>query len=166
NGSHTALPLIRAELYYYWRRYDDSLNLVRAVQKVDPRNTTAFGLVTRDEIALGHPAEALAAAREAVRLEPGEYKASLAAALHAAGLARESERVARQMTAEAQPGDYYTVALTFANLADREEAMRWLERALQERVADLPSMRWDPALDSLRGEPRYRAIVAAIYGSG
>ena len=62
------------------------------------------------------------------------------------------------------PVDPYDLALMYARMGDKENTLKSLEKALAQRVSDLASMRWDPAFDLVRGEPRYRAIVEEIFG--
>jgi hypothetical protein len=42
--------------------------------------------------------------------------------------------------------------------------LKSLEDALAGHVADLASIRWDPALDLVRDDRRYQQIVDAVYG--
>jgi hypothetical protein len=63
-----------------------------------------------------------------------------------------------------EPLDPWGISMMYARMGDKENTLKWLERAFAERIPDLPSMRWDPALDLVRNEPRYRAIVEKIYG--
>jgi len=43
-------------------------------------------------------------------------------------------------------------------LGDHEEALRWLERAVEQRSGWLVYLATEPRFDSLRGEPRFEAI--------
>ncbi len=40
--------------------------------------------------------------------------------------------------------------------------MAWLERSFAERETDLVDLAVDPRLDPLRGEPRFRDILAEV----
>ena len=51
--------------------------------------------------------------------------------------------------------DFYDVAIDFARLGEKEQALAWLEKAYQERDGGLFWFRRDPRLDTLRSEPRF-----------
>jgi len=53
----------------------------------------------------------------------------------------------------------FWVAMIYLRLGDKEEALRWLEKAYEERSAWLMGMKLDPALDSLRSELRFQALI-------
>jgi TolB-like protein/Flp pilus assembly protein TadD/class 3 adenylate cyclase len=54
------------------------------------------------------------------------------------------------------------VALVYAGLGDREQALSLLERACEERDVRLPLLKVDPRWDSLRSDPRFGAILKRI----
>jgi DNA-binding winged helix-turn-helix (wHTH) protein/tetratricopeptide (TPR) repeat protein len=54
------------------------------------------------------------------------------------------------------------LAILHATLGDRERALDQLELAASERSPQLLAALRDPAFDSLRAEPRFRRIVAAV----
>jgi TolB-like protein/tetratricopeptide (TPR) repeat protein len=160
-----SLPLIRAELYYYWHRYDDSENLVRNVLKADPKNSTAFQLLARDFLQQRQPERALEAQRTAIADDPQTplYQIQLVVYLQATGKTAEaSAQLARVGPVDAL--DPLLLAYLYAHRGDRAKTLGYLEKALAIRAGDLPSARWDPALDFIRQEPRYLAIIARIYG--
>jgi hypothetical protein len=53
----------------------------------------------------------------------------------------------------------YWVAMVYAGRGEKEEALRWLEKAYEERSAWMAWLKMDPALDSLRSEPRFQAML-------
>ena len=56
------------------------------------------------------------------------------------------------------PSDY---AVTFAQLGDRELAIRWLQRAYDEHASILLQLR-DPAFDNIRDMPEFQALVHKV----
>ena len=56
----------------------------------------------------------------------------------------------------------YTLATSFAMVGNTERALDHLEAALDERVGMLAFVDRDPALDSLRREPRFQALAARL----
>jgi tetratricopeptide (TPR) repeat protein len=54
------------------------------------------------------------------------------------------------------------LALLHAQLGDREEALTWLERSLQDETRDLIFLKVEPGFDSLRTEPRFQTAVERL----
>lgn len=53
-------------------------------------------------------------------------------------------------------------ALIHIGLGERERALDWLETGLRRREPSLTSLKVHPAYDSLRGEPRFEALLEAL----
>ncbi len=57
----------------------------------------------------------------------------------------------------------YAVAIGYAGLGDRERALEWLERAVEEHDPNVALyLRIDPLLDSLRSEPRFQRLLRRV----
>ena len=54
------------------------------------------------------------------------------------------------------------VALVFLALEDKDEAMRCLKQAYEERDEDLCILKIDPRFDSLRGDPRFENLLSRV----
>ncbi len=164
-----SLPMIRSELYYYWRRYDDSITLAKVVLQADPGYATAYQVMARDYLQKGDAPRAVAAARAAVAKFPDRmlYVSELASYLFRSGQTREAENLAALVLEPGPPDevDPLVVALMYARMMDREKTLRYLAAAYSARSVDLPSIRFDPALDFVRDDPRYRAIAAKVTPS-
>ena len=63
------------------------------------------------------------------------------------------------MAATPDAKGYYSNAMIYAYLGEKEKALNNLERACQGRDFLVPFVKADPIFDSLRGEPRYHAIL-------
>jgi serine/threonine protein kinase/tetratricopeptide (TPR) repeat protein len=77
--------------------------------------------------------------------------------------ARARELLAEMLALSSQRyvASYYP-AQVLAALGEREAALEYLERALEERVHYLAAIRLDPSLDPLRGDPRFDSIVRRV----
>lgn len=102
--------------------------------------------------------------REALALAPecgSSTKATLAYSLAAAG----DTSYARQLAAELEErlkSEYVSPveqALVYIALGDKQRALDWTERAIDERRGWVAYLRVHPIVDSLRGEPRFDALV-------
>jgi hypothetical protein len=52
------------------------------------------------------------------------------------------------------------IAMVYAGLGDKEQAMVWLERGYAERDPQLPFMLFDPYLSSLRSDARFQLLLS------
>jgi len=54
---------------------------------------------------------------------------------------------------------YYRIAILSALVGDKDLALESLNEALTYRSANITFLKTDPALDSLRSDPRFDAII-------
>jgi hypothetical protein len=78
-----------------------------------------------------------------------------------ARLGKRAEAV-RLLAEIATPPSWVGVASTHLVLGDRDQAIRSLEKAVQERDNHLIWLRIDPAFETLRADPRFDAILRQI----
>ncbi len=112
--------------------------------------------------------EAIAAYREAIKLEPdfADAHRDLGYALSKKGQLDDAIAAYREAM-KLDPQDAYppyNVACAFALMGDKDQAFEWLEKAANVGYKDTAHMATDPDLDSLRGDPRYNEIIALMEG--
>ena len=56
----------------------------------------------------------------------------------------------------------YGVALVYAGLGEKDQALGWLDRALEDRSHWLVWLKLDPRLDTLRSDRRYRDLLLRV----
>ncbi|HQI81296.1 MAG TPA: tetratricopeptide repeat protein [Deltaproteobacteria bacterium] len=66
----------------------------------------------------------------------------------------------------ADPAGYYNIACIHARRAERPDALRWLEKAVDKGFADVDMLDKDPDLAPLRGDPEYARIRARVKPKG
>jgi len=111
----------------------------------------------QDAIAILEPTSRQANARAAVQ-------AVLAVAYVAAGRQADARALLHVLEARAKR-EYYPrtwLARVYEALGETDRALTTLEIAYDERDGWLTTANVDPSLDALRGEPRFRAILAKI----
>lgn len=91
---------------------------------------------------------------------------------HLAGVARQLVHVGRIAEAEAMLKDVKPqasntnaatgIAMYYAALGQREEALAWLERAYEAHTFGMLTVHMQPDFDSLHAEPRFQAIVRGM----
>jgi TolB-like protein/DNA-binding SARP family transcriptional activator/Tfp pilus assembly protein PilF len=156
-----------ARILYFTREHDRAIAEYRRALEMDSTFVTAHLGVGLAYLQKGEPERALAAFRTAERLT-GPQPVVIALIGHAHGMAgREAEarRLLAELQARAGSGQYVPpeyLALVHVGLGERSQALDWLERAHENRSATLAYLGVEPLLDPLRGEPRFRAVLARI----
>ncbi len=107
--------------------------------------------------------EAVAALDRSVSLSSGGigFVAGLARMRAVRGETAEARRLLAQVLA-AKVVPAYDVALIHLALGDRAEALRWLERAYDQRSHSMVLMRHDPHVAALRGDPTFEALAKKV----
>jgi hypothetical protein len=54
------------------------------------------------------------------------------------------------------------MAAIYAALSDRDQSVRWIEKAYEERSDYMIYLRTEPSLDGLRSEPRFQEFLKLI----
>lgn len=88
--------------------------------------------------------------------------AGLAMAAHDLGDDAESRRFLQQLLAEHAYNSAYQIAGVFAWRGEHDLAFDWLQRAVSQRDAGLQYLKYDPAMRSLRGDPRYLQLLRQV----
>lgn len=77
----------------------------------------------------------------------------------------EALRLLQQLLdeSEREHTNYYQIAVIYAGLGDRDNALLWLEKACDGRDAFLPlQVKVDPRLDELHGEERFQEVLQRL----
>jgi tetratricopeptide (TPR) repeat protein len=138
-------------------RYEESLAAARKVLEIDP--TYDWGHVSVG-LALLYRGDPAAAVMEFKReSNPMEQATGLALAYHALGRATDSNAALTRLI-NGGAGNYaYEVAEIYAYRGERDEALKWLERAYVQKDATLKWILRDPTMAKLESDPRYKAFL-------
>jgi tetratricopeptide (TPR) repeat protein len=156
---------MRARLLYYARQYDEAISQYERTVAADP---TVAGFCTFAIFAFeqkGRFTEAVEAAKRSSAASPNEVlqRAVLARSYGVMGNRAEAEKVVAGMVALTKRRfvSQYDFALAYSGW-NKEETLRFLERAFEGREGLLVYAKVDAAWDDLRGEPRFQEIVRKI----
>jgi serine/threonine-protein kinase len=152
-------------ILYLTRRMDQALADGRSLRHLDP--SSAYGAFSHGLICAqaGQPDEAIAAFRDGVILS-GRGSLYLVMLAYALAVGKKPDE-ARATLAEVEGRTTEFIwpmglAFAYAHLGETDTALDHLERAYEERVGWMNLIGREPALDILRGHPRFEAIARRI----
>ena len=153
-------------LFYLARRYEEADEQLQRTLELEPGFVVAhqwLGRVyeqsERHEEAIAEHSTALAALGE----DP-ESMASLAHAYALAGHTDEARALLAQLDtlSERRYVSTYWRALVHTGFGEADQALGWLEQALEERGDWMIFLGVEPMFDPLRGDPRFQALVSRL----
>ena len=159
--SHVAIGSV-GTVQYFARRFHDAIQTFGEALTLSPDWATGHAVLGRVYLAAGRREEALAALRTAVELSGGEGndRALLATAHAASGHEEQARALLREIT---NVSDGFVpaagIAGAYCALGEREQALSWLERAIELSDTDVKYLRVDPRFDELRGDARFERIL-------
>ncbi|MGH9392500.1 MAG: tetratricopeptide repeat protein, partial [Vicinamibacteria bacterium] len=152
--------------FYVARRYPEAIEQFQKTLELDPGFGQALRYLGLTQLYLGKHEDALETlerARNALTGEP-DVKADLALAHALAGQKEEAQAMLASLMKES--GERYIspflIASFHAGLGNFEDALDWLEKASEERAANVVFLGVDPSFDPLRAHPRFQALLARI----
>jgi tetratricopeptide (TPR) repeat protein len=151
---------------YFARRYDEATEECRKTIDLHPDFGVAHWYLGRAYLQQGRMREAVAELQQAVRLSGGSplMKGSLGVGYALAGDRAAAEAILAEL--ETLRAESYASAMDLADihaaLGDRERAFQWLDQAATERSFHLIYLKVWPELDSLRPDPRFRALILRL----
>ena len=144
---------------YYARRYDDAIGYYRRALEMDPNFGEIHWYLGMAYGQKGLFEETVQEMQKAATLSGGfpKHLASLAHAYVLAGKKDDAVKIARDLD---QRGEgKYKMAAYYAALGNKDRAFECLEEAYKERSSEITILKVDPALDSLRPDPRFKALL-------
>jgi len=151
---------------YMARNYDQAIEQLQNTLEMDPN-------FTLPRMVLGQAYEqkkayplALAELQKAVSIshDSPQMLGALGHAYGVSGNRPAAQKILVQMLEESknQYVSPFYVALVYAGLQEKENALDWLERAFQDRSNAMVFLKVDPELDGLRSLPRFQSLLAQL----
>ena len=149
----------RLERFYtHSHQFSEARQAVDRLQQLDPLDVGGRSAVDLDLLA-GRPQAALAAGDK----EVSHYRyVIIAMAQYSLGRPDESKRALDSLIKLAANSLAYQIAEVYAWRGEKDQAMQWLERAYQQHDGGLTYLAYDRYLDKLRGDARFRALLARL----
>ncbi len=146
------------------RRNEEAITQIRRTLAIDPNYPHGSFILGLVFVQQGRHGEAISALRQAIDLGGGDYDVIAGALVYA--YARSGDRPTAlerlgELTERSKQGEIgpFALALAYAGLGDSGRAIEELHRAIDQRDIYLPELFFDPLLDPLRGDPRFRRVV-------
>jgi len=156
--------------YIHARRFDEAIAQLRKTVELDggfyfARYNLGLALELKGSIS-----EAVAEYQRAIALNDDPLPLALLGQLYARiGRSDEARQILEQLR-ERRRQRYvqaYCLAVVNLGLGDHNEAINWLEEGYRERDGfGMGTIRIDPLLDSLRGDPRFEALAEKVVPHG
>ncbi len=145
------------------REPDRALREARVAEAIDPQNWLTQFVMSNAFTVGGDLKEAIVRLRRTVELTHGapQMLGWLGSALAADGKPDEARAVLERIKAIAGRAYVSPTSLVWVNagLGEYDEALRWIERAIDERDSFIIPIKTYPCLDPLRGDPRFQAHI-------
>ncbi|HKX84189.1 MAG TPA: tetratricopeptide repeat protein, partial [Pyrinomonadaceae bacterium] len=156
----------RGRLLYYWRRYDAAIAHFRNLITVEPNDPSLHNALFSVYVQKGEYAKAIESAltyqsltgSSPERIE--DYRSVFASSGWEGVVKKRLEDLEAQEKLGAV--DPVSFANVYVALGDREKALFWLERALEAREPAIIQFKVEPAYDTIRGDPRFIALIRKI----
>jgi TolB-like protein/Flp pilus assembly protein TadD len=155
--------------FYYAHRYDESARQLRKTLELDPTSFyTHYNLGILLQVT-GDLSGAIAEYEKAKQTGDNTFVSTLCAAAKAhAGDKDAARRMLSDLDEMSRHREVvgYLRALLYLSLNNKEEALRWLEQGYEERDgSNISTIKVDPLLASLHGDPRFETLVQKVTGS-
>jgi tetratricopeptide (TPR) repeat protein len=135
----------------------EALHRALEIQPEDDRNLYHLGEL---QLLESRAAEALVTFRQL--RDEGLRVTGIAIAEHALGHAKESQQALDELTTKRARDYAFQIAEVHAWRGENGQAFDWLERAYTQRDGGLPLIKIDLLLRSLRGDPRFAAMLSKL----
>jgi TolB-like protein/Tfp pilus assembly protein PilF len=147
------------------RRYDEAIAQTKRALSLDPNSFNALYTLGYAHDGKGMYAEAIAEYRKALALNDDPYaKAFLVRSLAKSGRRADALKLVEELKSESATRyvPNYCLAMAYTALGEKEEAFALLEKDIAEHSSFVSVLAVEPALDDLRDDPRFKAMLRRL----
>jgi serine/threonine protein kinase/Flp pilus assembly protein TadD len=157
---------LEGQFLFYAGRDDEAISRLKKTLELDPNYWIAHNNLGRVYIRQGRYEEAVAELNKAKELSDGsaEPVTQLGYALAKSGKREQAKATLEELKSFA--AEHYVPAYSFAmiynGLGEKDEALKHLEKSVQEREVQITFIKIDTRWDELRGEPRFQDLLRRV----
>jgi DNA-binding winged helix-turn-helix (wHTH) protein/TolB-like protein len=156
---------IKGKVLLWARRYDQAIVQFQKTLELDPSFSPARIWLVRTYAAKGMIAESLAESQKDNRTRHGATTVeTLAMAYAAEGKRDDALRLLQDLSARKHE-EYispFNLAYVYLFLDEKDKAIKQLQIASEEHDVNVETLRVDPLLDALRGDPRFLELLKRV----
>jgi TolB-like protein/Flp pilus assembly protein TadD len=151
---------------YFARQYDEVIYHSRKNLELDPHFTLTYWDLGWAYQQKKMYEEAIATFKKAVSLSGGGTKmvSELGYTYAISGRKNEAEIELNRLLRLSKKHyvSPYEIAVIYVGLQDNDQALSWIERAVEDRAWESVCLQVEPKLDGLRSEPRFKELIHRI----
>lgn len=155
-----------ASMLYFAGDYTAAIEQTRKTLDLDPASARAHRNLGRIYAAQGLYENATLEFQKAIEISPGtpQYLAELGYAYARWGRQEKSAELLKQLQDSAANGhaSAYQLAVVYAGLGEKALALRFLEKAVEERAAGIDQLKVTHIFDELRSEADFQRIASSV----
>jgi len=160
---------IVAYVYYFARQYDEVIYHGRKNLEMDPHFTLTYWDLGWAYEQKGMFDEAIATFKKAISLCGSGTKivSELAYTYAVSGRKGDADNELKRLLRLSKKHyvSPYEIAIVYVGLGENDEALTWLEKAVEDRAWESITLPVEPKLDCLRSHPRFKDLVRRIAGT-
>ena len=158
--------LFLGQYFYQARQYDQAIEPLQDAIEIAPNDWVAhlnLGKIYVQQKKYSEAIEKFQKAREFSESNT-ETIAVMGHALAVSGKRSEAKKVLDELMSMAKQRYVppYNIGIVFAGLAEREQALAWLEKAYEDRDVRLVFLKVEPKWDDLRAHPRFTSLLHRV----
>jgi TolB-like protein/Tfp pilus assembly protein PilF len=151
--------------YLNAHRFEETIAQSRKTLEIDPNFHVVRGYLGLGLQFTGKLNDAIAEYRTAAAASDEPYGLSvLAQACARSGLRDEAQRILRDLEERSRTKFVtgWSIAVIRLALGDKDGALAALETAIDQHAPEILTIKYDPLLDDLRGDPRFEVLVQKV----
>lgn len=155
---------LEGQFLFYAGRNGEAIDRFKETFELDPNFWVAHNALARVYIRQGRFEEAIAALNKAIEFSGGtttEPVAQLGYALAKSGNREQAQATLAELKslAAARFVPAYSIAMIYHGLGERDGALNYLEKSIEEREVQVSFIKIDTRWDELRSEPRFIELM-------
>jgi tetratricopeptide (TPR) repeat protein len=155
-----------AHRLYWARQYDQAIEQSQKTIELDPNFALAHWDLGLEYEQTGAPGQAIAEMTKAVSISESNslMMAGLGHAYAVSGNRAAALKIARELEKRSHMEyvDPYAIALVYAGLAEKDQALDYLEKAYEQRSPLFSFLKVEQMLDPIRSDPRFQQLVHRV----